>query len=76
MTPTPGQWRHHESVARRDAVELRQWAHETNDPHKKRRYEEWADTRDEYADWYSQMASRGEIEVEYQILEPMREAAE
>jgi hypothetical protein len=73
---TPGELRQFAAVARRDVTDYRQWAHEETDPAKKRKYERWAEDREETADWYESVAARGEITVEYEILEPLMEAAE
>jgi hypothetical protein len=75
MIATPGALRQFAAKARSEAQDYRQWAHTATDPHRKRRYEAWADDRDECADWYQQRAERGEITVEYSVIEE-RMAAE
>lgn len=72
---TPGMLRQFAAQARHDASDYRRWAHETTDPHKKRRYERWADAREEYADWYEDRACQGEITTDYHV-NTFAEAAE
>lgn len=76
MKPTPGQLRQFAAQARHDAIDYRRWAHEASDPVRKRQYERTADSREEHAEYYVDLASRGEITVEYSRVEPIREAAE
>jgi len=73
---TPGVLRQFAAQARRDAADYRVMAQITNDPARKRQYERTADNREDHAIWYEDCAGRGEIEVEYTRIEPMREAAE
>lgn len=73
---TPGQLRQFAAKARSEAQDYRQWAHTATDPHRKRRYEQWADDREEHANWYLNRAERGEITVEYSTIQPYAEAAE
>lgn len=75
MKPTPGQLRQFAAQARHDATEYRRWAHEATDAALKRHYERSADSREEHADYYVELAGRGEITVEYQIIK-YQEAAE
>lgn len=72
---TPGKMRQFAAKARSEAQDYRQWAHMATDPHRKRRYEQLADDRDEHADWYLGRAERNEITVEFCHIEH-REAAE
>lgn len=76
MIATPGSLRQFATQARHDARDYRHWAHETTDPIKKRRYEQWAEDREDSATWYESVASRGEIVVEYQDVTRFQEAAE
>lgn len=69
MLATPGAMRQFAAKARSEAQDYRQWAHTTSDPIRKRRYERWADDRDECAAWYLSRAGRGEIEVEYSNID-------
>lgn len=73
---TPGQLRMYEAQARRDSVDYRHWAHEATDPARKRYFERCAENREDDAAYYADLAGRGEITVDYVVLEPMREAAE
>lgn len=76
MLATPGSLRQFAAKARSEAQDYRQWAHTATDPVRKRRYEQWADDRDEHADFYLQRAEQGEISVEYSVINTYAEAAE
>lgn len=68
MTPTPGTLRYHATEARRDAE---YWAHQARHHDERSAYcRKEAIRRMTQADEYEELASRGEITVEY------REAAE
>jgi hypothetical protein len=73
---TPGEWRHFARKARSEAVDLRRMSAETDIHHWKTKWLNDAEKRDETADWYEVQASRDEIEVEYSVDQPIREAAE
>lgn len=73
---SPGEFRQFARKARDEAADYRRMSHETTIHHWKVKWLNDADKRDDDASWYENQASRGEIEVDYQILEPIREAAE
>jgi hypothetical protein len=73
---TPGQLRQHARTAREQAKEYRRQSHETTSHYWKVKWLDDADKREETADFYDELASRGEIEVEYEIINEHREAAE
>lgn len=73
---TPGQSRSHARFLRDMAAEKRRMAADPDArPYWRRFWLNDADRMDEEADWHDQRAGRGEIEVEYQIIE-YKEAAE
>lgn len=74
---TPGQSRAHARFLRDMAAEKRRMAADPNAmPHWRRFWLNDADRLDDTADWHDQRAGRGEITVEYEVLEPLMEAAE
>lgn len=67
---TPGQRRAHAHHLRHEADDLRRMAasHETM-PHWRKKWLDDADRFEEDADWFDASASRGEITVEYSVIE-------
>ncbi len=62
---TPGMLRRFAREARKQAEDYHRWSHEAHDPERKRYFERCAEGREDHAEWYESLASRGEIMVEY-----------
>ena len=76
MRPTPGKLRQFAQQAENDVPYYLARAQQSNDPDRKRYFLRCAESRSEHAAWYREVASRGEIEVEYETITEHKEAAE
>lgn len=76
MRPTPGTLRQFAQQAENDVPYYLARAQQSDDPDRKRYFLRCAENRHDDARFYLDLAGRGEIEVEYQVIEPIREAAE
>lgn len=76
MLATPGTLRQFAAQADKDIADYQQWAHSATDPQMKRYYLRCAENREDDARWYREVASRGEIEVEFTEMTSFKEAAE
>lgn len=73
---SPGQLRQFAKTAREQAKDYRRQSHETTIHFWKEKWLRDADKREDDADFYDELASRGEIEVDYEIITPFMEAAQ
>lgn len=65
---TPGQLRQFANQADKDVPHYVAMANATTDPHMKRYYLRCAENREDDARFYRDLAGRGEIEVEYTVI--------
>jgi hypothetical protein len=65
---TPGEWRHFARKARSEAADLRRMSAETDIRHWKDKWLKDADKREDDADFYDGLASRGEITIDYEVI--------
>jgi hypothetical protein len=68
MTVSPGVLRQCARKAREEAADYRRMSHETDIRHWKDKWLKDADKREDDADFYDGLASRGEISIDYEVI--------